>query len=150
MGHVTECGPSRAKTLSGLIRLRSLSQGVLSGLIRFFLCWVFFSVENSSPDGWWSFKIYLMASENTRHCVTTFIFMLWFMVSELICGGVITHSSQCSFIPQCSKERVARVASRPLLSGFKVAQRLLPGRWKVHRLFWFSAPAFALFTFRRT
>ena len=96
------------------------------------------------------FKIYLMASKITRHCVTTFIFMLWLMVSELMCGGVIIHISQCSFIPQCSKERAPRVASRPLLSGFKVAQRLLPGRWKVHRLFWLSAPAFAPFTFRRT
>ena len=59
-------------------------KGSYPALSVFFLCWVFFSVENSSPDGWWSFKIYLMASENTRHCVTTFIFMLWFMVSELI------------------------------------------------------------------
>ena len=46
-GHaVTECFPSRAKTLSGLIRFRSLSQGVLSSLVRFFVVAVFFEVQN--------------------------------------------------------------------------------------------------------
>ena len=39
---VTECSPSQAKTLSVLIRFRSLSQGVLSGLIRDSFCWDFF------------------------------------------------------------------------------------------------------------